>query len=56
MRLTPAGKFLLFLVGLGVLGYAGWTYRDRLPTRDGWHGPGACDIAGAAPAPATCRA
>ena len=27
MRLTPAGKFLLFVVGLGVLGYAGWTYR-----------------------------
>ena len=31
MRLTGAGKFLLFLVGLGVLGYAGWTYRDQLP-------------------------
>ena len=31
MRLTGAGKFLLFLVGLGVLAYAGWTYRDRLP-------------------------
>ena len=31
MRLTAAGKFLLFVVGLGVLGYAGWTYRDRLP-------------------------
>jgi len=31
MRLTGAGKFLLFVVGLGVLAYAGWTYRDRLP-------------------------
>ena len=31
MRLTPAGKVLLFLVGLGVLGYAGWTYRSRVP-------------------------
>ncbi len=31
MRLTPAGKFLLVLVGLAVLGYAGWTYRNRLP-------------------------
>lgn len=33
MRLTAAGKVLIFLVGLGVLGYAGWTYRDRLPTQ-----------------------
>ena len=33
MRLTPAGKFLLFVVGLGVLGYAGWTYRHQLPTQ-----------------------
>jgi ABC-type amino acid transport substrate-binding protein len=31
MRLTPAGKFLLFVVGLGVLGYAAWTYRHQLP-------------------------
>ena len=31
MRLTGAGKLLLFLVGLAVLGYAGYTYRDRLP-------------------------
>ncbi len=35
MRLTPAGKFLLFLVGLGVLGYAGWTYRQQLPALPG---------------------
>jgi len=33
MRLTPAGKLLLILVGLAVLGYAGWTYRDRLPVQ-----------------------
>jgi polar amino acid transport system substrate-binding protein len=32
MRLTPAGKILLFLVGLGVLGYAAWTYRGRMPS------------------------
>lgn len=31
MRLTPAGKLLLIVVGLGVLGYAAWAYRDRLP-------------------------
>lgn len=33
MRLTPAGKLLLIVVGLAVLGYAAWTYRDRLPTQ-----------------------
>ncbi len=31
MRLTPAGKLLLILVGLAVLGYAVWTYRNQLP-------------------------
>jgi ABC-type amino acid transport substrate-binding protein len=31
MRLTPAGKLLLIVVGLGVLAYAGWTYRHQLP-------------------------
>jgi len=31
MRLTLAGKLLLFLVGVAVLCFAGWTYRDRLP-------------------------
>jgi ABC-type amino acid transport substrate-binding protein len=30
-RLTGAGKAVLFLVGLTVLGYVGYTYRDRLP-------------------------
>jgi ABC-type amino acid transport substrate-binding protein len=33
MRLTAAGKFLLFIVGVGVLGYAVWTYRNQLPVR-----------------------
>lgn len=32
MRLTGPGKFLVFLVGLGVLAFAAWTYRDRMPT------------------------
>src|SRR5688572_1298537 len=31
MRLTPAGKVLLFLVGVGVLGFAAYRYRDQLP-------------------------
>jgi ABC-type amino acid transport substrate-binding protein len=31
IRLTGAGKLLLFLVGLAVLAYAAWMYRDRLP-------------------------
>src|SRR5687768_12664045 len=31
IRLTLAGKLLIFLVGLGILAFAGWTYRDRLP-------------------------
>ncbi len=31
IRLTGAGKLLLFLVGVAVLGYAAWIYRDRLP-------------------------
>ena len=30
-RLTGAGKFVLFLVGVLVLGYVGWTYRSQLP-------------------------
>ena len=30
-RLTGPGKFVLFLVGLAVLGYVAYTYRDRLP-------------------------
>jgi ABC-type amino acid transport substrate-binding protein len=31
MRLTLAGKVLLLLMGLAVLAFAAWTYRDRLP-------------------------
>jgi ABC-type amino acid transport substrate-binding protein len=31
MRLTGAGRAVLFLVGLCVFVYVGWTYRDRLP-------------------------
>ena len=45
IRLTGAGKLLLFLVGVAVLGYAAWLYRDRLPFKL----PGS---GGAAPAPA----
>lgn len=30
VRLTSAGRFLIFVVGLAVLGFAGYTYRDRL--------------------------
>jgi ABC-type amino acid transport substrate-binding protein len=33
IRLTGAGKLLLFLVGIAVLAYAAWMYRDRLPFR-----------------------
>ena len=32
VRLTLAGKMMIMLVGLAVLGFAGWRYRDRLPT------------------------
>jgi ABC-type amino acid transport substrate-binding protein len=35
VRLTGPGKFLLFLVGLGVLAFALWTYRDSLPSLPG---------------------
>jgi polar amino acid transport system substrate-binding protein len=45
IRLTGAGKLLLFLVGLAILGYAAWLYRDRLPFKL----PGS---GGAAPPPA----
>jgi polar amino acid transport system substrate-binding protein len=31
VRLTPAGRLLIFIVGLAVLGFAAWSYRDRLP-------------------------
>jgi polar amino acid transport system substrate-binding protein len=55
MRLTAAGKTLLFLVGLGVLGYAVWTYRGRLPVSSSTSttpaaAPAASDPAAATPA------
>lgn len=31
VRLTLAGKMMIMLVGLAVLGFAAWRYRDRLP-------------------------
>lgn len=43
VRLTVAGKLLLFLVGVGVLAFAAWTYRDRL----------GISLPGAAPAEST---
>lgn len=53
MRLTPAGKFLLFVVGLGVLGYAGWTYRQQLPALPGTTKSPSSSSATAPSAPAT---
>jgi len=47
VRLTGAGRLLLFVVGLAVLGYVGWTYRDRLSL------PGGGDAAPAATPVAT---
>ena len=60
MRLTGAGKFLLFVVGLGVLGYAVWTYRGQLPTQipgmnRSTSTPGTTPGATPAPAPAAER-
>ncbi len=49
MRLTPAGKLLLILVGLAVLGYAGWTYRHQLPVQI----PGLRDSASTETSPST---
>ncbi len=48
-RLTGAGKFLLFLVGLGVLAFAAYTYRDSLP----FSMPGAGDSASSSTPSAT---
>jgi ABC-type amino acid transport substrate-binding protein len=56
MRLTPAGKFLLFVVGLGVLAYAGWTYRQQIPglaEMGERTAPGPSASTGAAPATAS---
>ena len=51
VRLTGPGRFLLFVVGLAVLGYAGWTYRDRLPIRLPGTGQTAPTTKAAAPSP-----
>jgi ABC-type amino acid transport substrate-binding protein len=51
MRLTPAGKFLLFVVGLGVLAYAGWTYRSQLPFSLPGSGSASAPSASTQPAP-----
>jgi len=55
MRLTAAGKMLLIVVGLGVLGFAAWTYRGRLPLAAGGGTPATSSSAPSAPsaAPAT---
>jgi ABC-type amino acid transport substrate-binding protein len=61
MRLTPAGKLLLFVVGLGVLAYAGWTYRQQIPGLAGTRAPSSSpsaapgDAAPAGTAPADAR-
>jgi ABC-type amino acid transport substrate-binding protein len=47
-RLTGAGKAVLFLVGVAVLGYVGYTYRDRLPIG----GPRTAETPSSTPAPA----
>jgi polar amino acid transport system substrate-binding protein len=53
MRLTPAGKFLLFIVGLGVLAYAGWTYRHQLPVGLPGQSPDTAVAPGATPSTST---
>ena len=53
MRLTPAGKFLLFIVGLGVLGYAGWTYRSQIAARIPVGSSATTTAPAATPGPAT---
>ena len=49
MRLTAAGKLLLIVVGLGVLGFAAWTYRGRLPLSPGGDTPATPSSAPSAP-------
>ncbi len=56
MRLTGAGKFLLFVVGLGVLGYAVWTYRGQLPTQIPGMNRSTSTTPGTTPAPAPAPA
>jgi polar amino acid transport system substrate-binding protein len=56
MRLTAAGKMLLMLVGLAVLGFAAWTYRGRLPLSAGGDSPATSSPAAAAPTAAPAAA
>ena len=35
IRLTVAGRLLIILVGLAVLAFVGWNYRDKLPFKAG---------------------
>jgi ABC-type amino acid transport substrate-binding protein len=51
MRLTGAGKAVLFLVGLAVLGYVGWTYRELITSRVK-SGPTGAAVPSTTPAPA----
>ena len=56
MRLTGAGKLLLFLVGVAVLAYAGYTYRDRLPLQMPGSSPTPTASAPSTAAPSTTAA
>jgi ABC-type amino acid transport substrate-binding protein len=56
MRLTGPGKLLLFLVGLAVLGFAGYTYRDRIPLRMPGSGSTGSTAAPATATPASSEA
>lgn len=50
-RLTGAGKGLLVLVGLGVIAFALWSYRDRLPGHPGGGSDPVPEIADTSPEP-----
>jgi ABC-type amino acid transport substrate-binding protein len=56
MRLTGAGKLLLFLVGLAVLAYAGYTYRNRIPFQMPGSSPSPTTSAPSSTAPSTTEA
>jgi ABC-type amino acid transport substrate-binding protein len=56
IRLTLAGKLLLVLVGIGILAFAGWTYREHLPQLPGLSnvsGGGASSSSSGTPQPST---
>ena len=44
IHLTLAGRLLIVLVGLAVLGFAAWTYRDRLPFKLPGGSPGTATV------------